>query len=226
MTLAVGLSGRKIFAVIVALTLFGCSNDPLRQSNMASFAALAKAPLSLFAPGAKAQALTLTRDMLKTIETPVDLITLEASGSQALIARVGSNQGAETWGSADQKTFSFRQGILVATRGLGPDLMGATVPQISQLAEPGSSFSRIQAYLGDEDREVQLSFECRVSLMGREAVPILGRNYDTTRLQETCAADHGSFTNDYWFTPGGKLQQSRQWIGKNAGYLIIQVLRD
>ena len=69
-----------------------------------------------------------------------------------------------------------------------------------------------------------MRFDCQVSLIGRESVTIVERNYSATHLRETCTGDRAQFANDYWFQSGGKLRQSRQWIGKNAGYLTIQRL--
>jgi hypothetical protein len=221
---------RKYFALSVA-ALFGlaaCGSEPAQTDYVKAAADIVKLPASLLRAKAPTspQGIGLTRARLSTLETPVDLVTFEQSGAQGVIAKVGDNQGVETWSSLNQKTLSFRRGVLVATRGLGPDVISAVVPSPEQLAVAGTAYRRAFVFLGDEDQPQTLRFDCQVSLIGPESLTIVERRYETRHLRENCTGPSGGFENDYWFESNLKLRQSRQWMGKEAGSAIIQQLKD
>jgi hypothetical protein len=62
-------------------------------------------------------------------------------------------------------------------------------------------------------------------VVGFEDVVLVERRYATRRVQESCSGDDGRFVNDHWLQ-GGTLRQSRQWAGRDLGYITIGRLRD
>ena len=115
--------------------------------------------------------------------------------------------------------------MLVATRGFGPDLITATVPSARLLASAGDqAIKRSYVYLSGDNHEVRQDYTCTTKRIGAATLTMFERSYATTRVQEICAGPEGSFTNDFWFQGGDNLRQSRQWISKELGHVVIQHL--
>ncbi|MFV0492648.1 MAG: YjbF family lipoprotein [Pseudorhodobacter sp.] len=215
-----------VWPFLVALALAGCGSD----KEETEIFDLARSAL----PGGKANEdsqpaakdLGLTRAFLATLSKPVDLITMENSGAQAVIAKIETNDGVETWSSVNNRTFALRQKIVTATRGLGVDLISSAVPSQRQVSTDGGSHRRMHVVLGDNDRVTRTYYDCQVRALGDEALSFVERSYRTRRFQEVCNGPDGGFRNDYWFQIGGTLRQSRQFIAPGAGYVSIRHLTD
>ncbi len=220
-------AARSLAALIMAATalLSGCSSEgrnaesaPVVELASAARAALGRAPAAGSAP-------LLTRAEIAAYPLPLDLIVLEQTNANALVFQIGQNAGVETWSSADGKTVALRQGVIVATRGLGPDLMGAVVPGLARLAAGGGgAHERVYVTLGGEDQVLRDRFTCTLAQTGTETLTIVERGYSARHVQETCTGASGSFTNDFWFQ-GTTLRQSRQWVGPKLGHITVKRLR-
>lgn len=209
--------------LVVALSACGSDSDKLQSAGAAKSIATALAsPLRKDKPQGP---LGLTRAALANIVTPVDLVTVEKSGAQGVIAKIASNNGVETWSSVDNKTLALRNRVLVATRGLGGDLMTAAVPSPAQLSG-GQSFVRVHTVLDGQDQPVSTRFTCESVNLGPETIQFVEYSYATRHVRESCTSNSASFTNDYWFNIGGKLRQSRQYVSESVGYVVIQHLLD
>ncbi|MDO8881459.1 MAG: YjbF family lipoprotein [Pseudotabrizicola sp.] len=172
--------------------------------------------------GAAPADLGLTREALEQVETPVLLATIDSRGQQALLGEVQQNQGVATWSTLDDVTVSFRNGVIVATRGLGNDLMASDGLAVSRQA---GTKSRIYTHLDGEDKSVRRRFSCNVLPRGSEVIEIVEVSYTTLRVSENCSADGAVFQNDYWFSSDQKIRKSRQWISDDVGYLTVEDLR-
>lgn len=178
------------------------------------------------APGAQPVVPGLTRAALDQIGAPADLVTIERRAASALVFRAGENRGVETWVSGDDKSVSWREGVIVATRGLGRDLIAAEVPSAARIAA-GGRWARLHVQLDDLDQTVTTRFDCTATRAGTARIVILERTYDAQLVQESCTAPDGrGFVNDYWFAPRGILRQSRQWIDQDIGHVAVRRLRD
>ncbi|QYK42362.1 MAG: YjbF family lipoprotein [Paracoccaceae bacterium] len=167
----------------------------------------------------------LTRAQIASITVPADLVTLEKAGVSAVVVRTGLNGGVETWSSPDDRTISVRDGVIVATRGLGADLMAARVPGVAQLAA-GGSWERLHTTLNGEDQAVITRYSCTASSAGPARIVVVERAYETRLVRESCEGGGTRFVNEYWLQGGAKLRQSRQWIGHTVGYVAIRRLSD
>lgn len=214
----------RAWPLVLALALSACGTDTDETAGSRAWLAFAQQSLGSDAP-AQPQA-GLTRAALARVVTPVDLVTLERAGVSGLIARIGTNGGVETWSSADDRTVSFRNGLLVATRGLGADLMSADVPPLSRIAAGQGSHGRTHVTLSGDEQPIRATYSCVLTTIGPETVVIVERSMTLRHVQETCAGRGESFVNDYWFDGRGILWQSRQWAGRDLGHLRIQRLRD
>lgn len=213
-----------LLVAALAMALAGCGTDSDETLTAQTFAAAGKKLLGR--GGSAATGPTgLTRASLATLPLPVDLATIETRRASALIFAAGQNGPVETWTAIDDKTIAFQNNQIVATRGLGGDLIAANVPPIAVIAAGTQSHDRVLVTIGRDDKTQRSTYYCTLSVAGGQTITIVERSYATRRVQENCAGDDGSFTNDYWFQ-GGTLRQSRQWVGKNLGHIVIARLRD
>lgn len=209
------------------LSLTACGTDKDKTETATPVNAVIGAVSGIFSKTEKSpvEGMGMTRAALANFVTPVDMVTIEKTKAQGVIAKIGENRGVETWSSVDHKTLSMRNGMLVATHGLGEDLVLATVPQISQLTRQGQAYERQHILLDGEDKPVKLRFACKTAHKGTETITVVERAYTTQHLTETCSGPTGGFANDYWLENGGQLRRSRQWISENVGFVVIERLR-
>ncbi|MFN3969784.1 MAG: YjbF family lipoprotein [Gemmobacter sp.] len=213
-------------AVLLTVTLAGCGSDADETAGARALQAVAQSAVSRRAapqPGAFATPPGLTRALLATLGAPVELITIEATGATGLVEKVGQNRGVETWVSADDKTVSWRDGIILATRGFGPDLMAAEAPTAAQVAA-GGSWERVHVGLDGLDQTVRARYQCRAVRAGVARIVIVERAHDTIQMRESCVGMGTRFENEYWFDRGSVLRASRQWINPTLGHLAIRRL--
>ncbi len=212
-------------AALLALALAGCGNDPDAGTGGLALLEGLRGPR----PVTREADLGLTAARVAQAGVPLDLAIAERSGAAALLAPVGRNGAVETWATADDRTIARREGVVVATRGLGGDLMAAEVPSRARLAAATGSHGRRHVTLDGEGRRVERRYACSLAAQGLEEVAILGTRHRLRRVAETCTpaspGDGEGFRNDWWFA-GPALVQSRQWIGPDFGHLTIRHLRD
>ena len=163
------------------------------------------------------------REKLEAFGTPIMRATIPALGIDTLLSPRDRKGDLVTWESADGHTFTFRNGVLVETRGLGPDLMSASAPGPGPIAAGGAT-RRSYFYIWENDASQRRDYACTSASAGQESVEIHGRRHSTRHVAETCLREGGKLTNDYWFE-GGTIRQSRQWISPMAGsglfFLVI-----
>jgi hypothetical protein len=140
-------------------------------------------------------------------------------GAQAPMKLVARSNGVETWMSADRYSVSLRDGVLVATRGFGFDLMsGDADATLEALVQPNSGmYSRHMRYLTSDNQSTWLRADCKVALVRT------GSGVRT--FEEDCVAETTEFTNQFEVDGKGRIVQSRQWVSKDMGYLEIGFAR-
>lgn len=167
----------------------------------------------------------VTRAQLDQVQTPLIAAALTGPGTFATLAPVGRNQDVVTWRSADQITLSLKQGVVVATRGLGQDLMAADVDgTLAMLAGATGTYTRIQTYLDGEYQTQFTAFTCRIEGAVREPIEIVEHQHQTRRIEESCFASDLRIANTFWVDAGGTVWKSRQWISPALGYMETDLL--
>ena len=150
------------------------------------------------------------------------LVELNTS-SRAFVA--GRNGRQVTWQTANGESITLENGLLVATRGLGDDLMGANVSEARRaLIAGGGEATREASFLGSQDEIIRRVFECQVVDRGAETLTLYDTSRRTTKFVETCVGQSISFENQYWIGTSGNVWQSRQWISPQIGYIDNQKL--
>jgi hypothetical protein len=219
------MSKRAILSAVLAIAVAGCGNDPDSFASARLVQSVVKTSATSARSAVPAKPPKLTRAVLSQVLTPVMVVRIESRGQQALIAKVETNGDVETWSTADDVTVSFRNGVVVATRGLGADLMAASGPSAAQLPGQASSYTRLHTTLNGLDQPVKRALSCSVSGRNQQSIDIVDVSYSVTHVVETCSTDGGIVRNDYWIDNARKMRKSRQWIGQDIGYLEIEDLR-
>jgi hypothetical protein len=217
------------FSAALLLALPGCGTDTGEVAATRVLPAFLQASVAAVRrqdpppPGTFVAPPGLTPALAATLPASVRFGTIERLGLTAVIQPVESARGVVTYSTADDRTLAFRDEMVIATRGIGNDLVAADAPSLAAVragaGEHGRSFWHLDGLL----RPAPLRFACTLSVAGAETLSYLGRSYATRRVDETCTGPSGRFVNQFWFQ-GGTLRQSRQWLGEGLGVLAIRRL--
>ncbi|ROU02965.1 YjbF family lipoprotein [Histidinibacterium lentulum] len=200
------------------LLLAGCG-DEVSESRMV-IEAVAGSFLSIGRETAPVQRPQFSRAAIEETGQDFVLASVPQRGVAALLQRAGQNGPEETWLTEDGVSVTYERGFLVATRGLGPDLMAADVSGVlAAVARGGGDATRVHEYLDGNDQMVRHDYACRVERAGTERITIYERSYNTEKYEETCRRGAQTFTNTYWIGAGGVVWKSRQLISPPVGYL-------
>lgn len=145
---------------------------------------------------------------------PVLEVRIPSRGAVATLARAGVNRDVETWLTADNISISFRQGVLVASRGLGFDLMGADADgTLTALAGGGPPvYRRHMRFLTGEHRSTWLMAGCSLQETTSDQPGL-------RRIEERCKAHRHRIANLFWLDGAGTIRRSRQWVAPEIGYI-------
>ena len=134
-------------------------------------------------------------------------MTLENRNIILTIAKVESQNGVAIYAAADGPQVFLRDGVILGTRGFGPDLMSAQAPSLATLRS-GADHSRSYTLLDGTDTLRRETFACSLQRKGQS-------------LDETCTSPNRVIRNQFSFDSHGKVVNSRQWLGDSAGYAKI-----
>jgi len=139
-------------------------------------------------------------------------VKIPARGAEATLTLAAINQGVETWQTGDAVSISLRNGVIVATRGLGFDVMGSDVQQtLNAIAGARSGeYSVKRSYLSADNRSELVTATCTMSRSGADG-----------HFVEDCRAASGTFRNEYWLDGSGRIARSSQWIGPQVQHLNL-----
>ena len=169
----------------------------------------------------------LTRAQLDQVTEPLLLAELGDLGVAATLIVRTSREGIRTWVTGDDVGLTFAGDVVIATRGLGPDLVSADVTGTRQALGQGAPtgfYGKFHSYLDGENRTVFRSLQCRITGIAPESVEIIGRSHRTRRIDETCYLPGQEILNQFWKGQDGVMWKTRQWIGPDAGYMTTERL--
>jgi len=139
--------------------------------------------------------------------TSLMIAQLESNDRASILVRKGENRDVETYFTPDNISISLQDGVLIATRGLGFDLMSADVSDTIAGLRRGGRAVRIHRYLDGEDQIVIKSYICDYR--------------GNANVTETCHGKDHTFENNYQMS-AGQIIASRQWIGPHHGYIRLE----
>ncbi len=207
--------------LVGVLTVAACGSDPTANQGLAlARAALAKAPQEAAAGPAPAE---ISRAAIDQGGNPLLRVHRDRTAAVALLGILSEGAGVVSWASVDGLTLHLRDGVMLASRGFGTDLMSASVPSVAQLAS-GQGHERQHFYLFGGEQEVGRTYECTMSDGGRETIVIAELRYAVSHRIEACSGEGPAFQNHFWFDGRGKIRQSTQWISPDVGKLELQDL--
>ncbi|WP_415182235.1 YjbF family lipoprotein [Phaeovulum sp.] len=215
------------------LTLAGCGSDTGKTANTAMVGNMAKGVFARLKPGKTAKVTApvgqedLARAALASNTGPLLLATIETQGATTVLGMIGENGSKRTYATPSQQNVVLQDGVLIATRGLGRDLMSAdpgATPQLLATRTPGKSH-RIQRYLDGEGIERPLRLSCTLTRGTTQSYSFAGVNWTGMQMVEVCSASGLSIGNSYLVAENGQIILSRQWIGPGLGYVALQTLR-
>ncbi len=176
----------------------------------------------------------LTRAALGTVQVAALEVIIEHTDTLAYVfldktLRDSSPGQIQVWRSQDGAQISTRNGIIINTRGLGGDVMSATVPVTGTGAGPSHSGSQVLQIRAGAEKVWPATLTCDLVDMGPETLEIVELKYATRHLRQVCEAraneTEGVVVNDYWVDSGrGIVWKSRQWAGPQLGYIRLRRL--
>lgn len=211
---------RWVLPLVAALALAGCGSE--KSGLYGAFAGLAKQAVGVKSKGQAAP--VLSRADLQKVGTAVTVIELQ--GLTMYMVPAGTNRGVTTWTSAEDRTISLRDGVMIASRGFGPDIMQTAAPSAAQLAAGHGTLQRSYFYLDGADQTRRFDYTCALSTVGSETITVFGRQHTTRHVTETCRSAAVEFTNDYWFEGGNFIRKSKQLFVPEWGYATISRVID
>lgn len=217
--------GRAVLAMTLCLGLLaGCGNGP-KQASLLSVATQRIGA----AVGQDKRATTtqsLSRADLEKYNSPIWQAEIPGIGASLYLVPFSTNGRVETWATSDDITLSFRDGILAATRGLGPDLMESATPPFSVIRSGAGTTVRQAAFLDGADHLVTYRYDCSLRRMGSALINVLGQQQSVQYLQEECVGVNTRFVNEYWLDSSGKLLKSKEFLAPGIGHAVITRLID
>ncbi|MGJ8588271.1 MAG: YjbF family lipoprotein [Yoonia sp.] len=215
---------RRLFLIAALLSVTACGPLAQNQPLVGALKGLANTGSGFWEEGRDPRQ-TLTREMIDTAPTNLLLFAPVNEDLASVFARVSRNGDLITWVSDNGVSLTLRDGVVIATRGLGDDLMGTTAGQVYEgLVSGGGHTVRIHDYLDGEDQIVRREYVCEIATLRSEAIEIYQHKHQTRLISETCTGDAGGFRNLYWIDAAGMIWQSRQWVSPRVGAVDIQIL--
>lgn len=144
-----------------------------------------------------------------------------ATGVVTTLTPLDVDGSVVTWRSNSGAQLVTRDGVLIATRGFGADLMSADAPDVATLVRGTAGYGRSYHLLDGNDTPVRLVYSCTAAAGSGPAVAGATRH-----IVESCEGDAGRIKNDYWISSAGQVVKSQQFVSESAGYFEISVLKN
>lgn len=158
------------------------------------------------------------------VEGNVLFTTLSGKNATAALVRQTTRGDTTTWISPGQVTLTLVDDILVTSRGLGNDLMGADIAGVRGAIRTGSgSTTRVHSFLDSQDQIYSITLNCTYDRIGPEEVTLVAGPRTLTRVDENCASPQLVFTNSYWMS-GDTIVRFKQAISPTEGFMIAEAL--
>ncbi|MDA5095378.1 YjbF family lipoprotein [Aliiroseovarius sp. KMU-50] len=177
---------------------------------------------------AKADPNAAVKAALAATPGPINLVIRESNAAVLAMTPIETNAGGVTWMGAGGQSTTLKSGVIVATRGVGDDLMAADAGSARNaiVARRPASYDRVYDHLTGVGHTSKLTTKCTLSTNKSERLVIGEINSAAVVMKEDCAHPNGiKFENLYWVASSGRILKSRQWISQGVGYLIVQPLR-
>ena len=166
--------------------------------------------------------ITITRKRIDNTSKRM-LFFEKSSGLTGILALFPGPNLEETWFSSDGITVSLFNGELIATRGMGNDVMNTIIPRTKSYNERvNSPYLKTVNFLTSENKIQNVSLNCIMTQSDdTKSIEIFERNYDVSKYVEICRNDKFSTKNQLWQDLEGNILKSVQWHSKTHGYITF-----
>ena len=215
--------GVGLCALLTALA--ACGNDPQRPQILET------AYQTLFQRGEAAPSEVTGQQILATLQAtdrPVIYLSIEDRNSQALAVEIEQNGAYDTFATTERQSFTLRNGHIVATRGLGGDLMSVEEDAVLALirARQAGTATYVMRFLTAEDVTEELTYRCGVEPDKTVPVSMGLINATGTEMVVACTGEDGPPFVDYFVVSAeGEILGSKQWLGTTTGYVAMHRVR-
>src|SRR6056297_1709769 len=148
-------------------------------------------------------------------------VSIPALGLRGFAERSARNGDVVSWSMDDTVTIAVNQGVIVSTRGLGDDLMGADAKQSISVANGAARgwAPRINGYMNGAYQSYFITFQCRRADARPSQITVGDRRQTVTQITETCVNETYKIENTYWRNGNGLVLKAHQWVSPAVGYL-------
>ena len=218
---------RRLVLFLGLTTLTSCSNSPdLTKGEIEIIPLIRDAVQAQTAPENFVDARKLvTRDKIDASGMEVLFVELESGKNGTSIKYPGANIG-EVWLGVDGTTLTFKNGHLIATRGLGEDMMSSegAFPSF-HLISGSTEYVKTQSWLSKDNQITSTNYSCTASVENaREKITIFDKTFLVQRATETCIDGDSKIGNEYFFERNGIVRRSRQFHSPALGYIFVERL--
>lgn len=167
----------------------------------------------------------LTPERVAPLQAPMIFAVLPETGVAAALVPAGQNGAVLSWQTRDEVQLSFADGVLVASRGLGHDLMSAEVDgTIAALRGGPDRYARRLGHLDGHWDVVPTRQSCEMTRQGDQVHRSTSGPLAVRVFAETCDGAT-PIENRYHKGADGRLWWSRQWVSPEVGYVEIELIR-
>lgn len=161
----------------------------------------------------------ITRAQLDKVKTPLILAEIPQREQVGTLALYSRDTRGQTWLGQDGATITTRNGTLIATRGMGPDLMAADWVTNYQ---NDNIYSRRWESLRSDNEIITVTMNCSLVKIGAKTVKIFEKDYKTVQINEKCTNDDLEIVNTFWIEDSGLVRKSKQWHGQDIGFILLE----
>ncbi len=209
---------RKLFVLFLISFVLSCTSDEIIESERKDYFSIYKNLISGNA-NKKSDKNQLAKQnknskWLSKFNQPIILISSEDERVEATLVALGNNQEKLTWVSADGISFTFDNGILIATRGYTQDLIALSHTTLKTMFKKRQKdYKKTHRYLNGENDYDDISFTCKLSKKVNHNLKILEYTIMTDKFTESCKSSTYSYDNEYYLLPKTNIVlKSKQWI--------------
>ena len=219
---------RMVFSLIVVSVMASCSNTPeLETGEIKTLASLEQAFKQLNKPKRFIDAQNLlTREQIDKAAVPVLFVKLPSGQNGTLTPYPGQGIG-QTWLGADGATITLQRGVLMASRGMGDDLMGSTssMPPWSEIKNKKQTYSRALNHITGNNKIFNRTFRCEIQKSGKgDIIKIWDVSFKVAIFEENCHYEGLKFKNNYYVDSKGLVRRSLQFHSNTIGSIKIERL--
>lgn len=162
----------------------------------------------------------LAPDIANAAPGDVLLVTILNRNVVAPLTKAQVNGNTITWISPGQVSMTFRDGILIGTRGLQEDLMGVDTAGLrNAIRAGGGTTTRRHSFINSLDQIRTRAMTCTVTKGELETLATVNGAVDAVKYEESCTGEM-VFTNSYWTSPNtGAFVRTLQVVSGAVGYI-------